>query len=277
MKSNMLIAVLTKDEEANIGRCLSSVVPLGCDVVVVDSGSTDRTVDIAREMGARVEYHEFLSIARQRNWVLSELAKGYDWVLFLDADERLSAALQSEVAELPPPARTGIAGYYLMRHFYFMGRHLRHGGLSGNRVLRLLDPTRSSVVEQTRTLEYAAVKGRVGSLKSPLIHENAKPLSDWIRKHDWYSTREAEDEFAGMGTTGPDVTENKLYSLINARVVRRIPPLARPFLYFVYNYFLRLGFLDGKPGFIYHFMHDLWYPLLTAAKLEELKQRDVRA
>jgi glycosyltransferase involved in cell wall biosynthesis len=273
MKSRMLVAVLTKNEELNIGACLDSAMVLGCDVCVVDSGSTDATVAIAEAKGARVEYHEFVSIARQRNWVLEKLGGDYDWILFVDADERISPALARELAELEPPGVSGFHGYYVPRHFHFLGKRLRYGGLANNRVLRLLDPARSKVVEQTRTLEYAAVEGRVGDLSGPLLHENLKPFSDWIAKHNWYSTREAEDEVAGIGYKSEGVTENRLRSLLNALVLRRLPPILRPFLLFGYSYFLRLGFLDGKVGFVYHFLHDFWYPLITAVKVEELRRR----
>ncbi len=271
MNSKFLVAVLTKDEQDNIEQCLDSVVPLGCDVLVVDSGSTDSTVSLAEARGAEVVFHPFESIAQQRNWVLEEYGNSYDWVLFLDADERLSAGLAEELAALKPPGPAGPFGYYIFRHFYFLGKRLRHGEFARSKVLRLLCPARSRVVEQTRTLEYAKVDGPVGILKNPLIHENRKPLSDWIRKHDWYSTREAEDEAAGMGFHAERVSENPINAFLNATVGRALPPLLRPFALFAYSYVFRLGFLDGKAGLIYYFLHDFWYPLLTAAKLHELK------
>ncbi len=271
MNSKLLVAVLTKNEKENIEACLDSVLPLGCPVLVVDSGSTDGTVELAEAKGAEVVFHPFESIARQRNWVLEEYGSGYDWILFLDADERLTEELALEISRLAPPESGGPFGYYIPRHFYFLGRHLRHGGLSGSRVLRLLSPAKSSVVEQTRTLEYAKVDGPVASLSSPMIHENHKSLSAWILKHDWYSTREAEDEVAGMGSKARPVSENPIKARLTASVVRRIPPLLRPFLTFAYTYFFQLGFLDGREGLIYHFLHDFWYPLLTAAKIYELR------
>lgn len=274
MNSKLLVAVLTKDEGPNIGACLDSVVPLGCDVVVVDSGSTDETVSIAEEKGAEVVFHPFESIAQQRNWVLDRFGPRFDWILFLDADERISPGLAAELECLDAPGEDGPFGYYIDRHFYFLGRRLRHGRFAGNKVLRLLCPERSSVLEQTRTLEYARVDGPVSSLSCPMIHEDHKPLSEWIRKHDWYSTREAEDEAAGMGSGAERVSENPVASFAHARVVRQIPPLLRPFLIFFYSYFLRLGFLDGRAGFIYYFLHDLWYPMLGAAKLYEIRGND---
>lgn len=271
MNSKLLVAVLTRDEEANIGACLDSALPLRCSMLVVDSGSTDRTVSIAEKKGAEVVFHEFESIARQRNWVIDNYGAGYDWILFLDADERISEKLAEELESLSPPRPEGPFGYYIPRHFYFMGKRLRYGRFKRNRVLRLLDPSRSSIAEQTRTLEYAKVWGPVASLKSPMIHENRKPLSEWIKKHDWYSTRQAEDEAAGMGRQRVDASENPDASRANSLLAKFVPPLARPFLTFADSYFFRLGFLDGKEGFIYAFLHDFWYPLLIAAKLDEIR------
>ena len=271
MNSKLLIAVLTKDEEANISACLGSALPLKCPMLVVDSGSTDKTVEIAESMGAETAFHPFESFARSRNWILDNYGAGYDWILFLDADERISDELAVELESLGPPGPEGPFGYYIPRRFYFLGKHLRYGRSKGYKVLRLVNPPRSRVAEHTRSFEYTRVDGPVGVLSGAMIHEDRKPLSDWIIKHDFYSTREAEDELAGMGRRIPAASENRKAALLNSLMVRVVPPLARPFLIFVYSYFFKLGFLDGREGFIYAFLHEFWYPLLTAAKIYEMR------
>lgn len=267
----LLIAVLTLDEEANIPSCLETLGEAEAKVVVVDSGSTDATEEIVAGFGFEFVVHEFISIARQRNWVLEEFGEDYDWVLFLDADERLTPGLARELRHLPEPGPSA-AAFYIKREFWFMGHPLRHGPYADNQILRLVHPPLSSVFEQTRTLEYTKVDGAVGHLKAPMIHENHRPLSDWIIKHDWYSTREAEDRKA-FSHGAVKVTEHRVRAFFRRRIVPRIPPLMMPFVSFFYRYLFQAGFLDGRAGFIYYVLHDFWYPFLTAAKIIEIDEQ----
>lgn len=269
--AKLLIAVLTLNEEANLPSCLETLEPTGARVIVVDSGSTDSTEAIAKDFGCEFLFHEFESIARQRNWVLDQFGKEFDWVLFLDADERLTPELARELRNLPEPTNS-IAAFYIKREFWFMGHPLRHGPYSNNRILRLVHPPVSKIFEQTRTLEYTQVDGGVGDLNAPMIHENHRPLSDWIIKHDWYSTREAEDRKA-FTHGSVKVTEHRMRAFIRRRIAPLIPPLAMPFVSFFYRYVIQVGFLDGRAGFIYYVLHDFWYPFLTAAKLIELEEQ----
>lgn len=269
--SRLLIAVLTLDEEANLPSCLETLGEARSDVLVVDSGSTDSTAEIVRESGYEMVVHEFVSIAKQRNWVLDEYGAKYDWVLFLDADERLTRGLAKELRELPEPGPTA-AAFYIKREFWFMGHPLRHGPYANNLILRLVHPPLASVFEQTRTLEYTRVEGETGHLRAPMIHENHRPLSDWIIKHDWYSTREAEDRKA-FSHRSVKVTEHRFRAFARRRIVPRIPPLLMPFASFFYRYFVQAGFLDGREGFIYCVLHDFWYPFLTAAKIIEIEKQ----
>lgn len=272
--SDVLIAVLTLDEEENLPSCLESLGEAEADVIVIDSGSTDSTGEIVAKAGIELVFHEFESIARQRNWVLEEYGNRYDWVLFLDADERLTPGLARELRRLPSPGAKAVpAAFYIKREFWFMGYPLRHGPYRNNQILRLVHPPKARVFEQTRTLEYTQVDGAVGYLRAPMIHENHRPLSDWIIKHDWYSTREAEDRRA-FSHGSVSVTEHRVRAFIRRRVVSVIPPLLIPYLSFFYRYVIQQGFLDGRIGFIYYVLHDLWYPFLTAAKLIELDMAD---
>lgn len=270
--SGLLICILTKNEEENLPPVLSSLSGIDARVVVVDSGSEDRTVKIAEEAGADVVSHEFKSFAQQRNWVLGSLGADYDWVLFLDADERLSPELAAELATLPAPGVPNPVAYYVLREMRFLGRTLRHGGYGKNRVIRLMHPAKCTVYEHTRTIEYAKADGATGALTYPIIHENMKPLSDWIIKHDWYSTRDAED-LSRTTRDATEVTEGRMRLMAHRAMAKLTPPLFRPFLLFFYRYLVLGGFLDGREGFIYCALHDFWYPLLIAAKLIEAEKR----
>lgn len=265
--SRLEVVILTKNEEAHIEDVLSSLDGLDCNILIVDSGSTDKTLEICEKYGAEIVFYEYVTEAKTRNWVLTERAD-VDWILFLDADERLTPELNLELRELPDPS-DGVVGFYIRREMWFLGRPLRFGGHQNNYLLHLLHPPVSQVIEQTRTLEYVDVKGRTGRLKHHMIHENKKPLRDWVVKHDFYAQREAEDRRSGV-KRDKSVTEGRSRAFIHKHLLSRLPPLLLPFAFFVYRYFLRLGFLDGRVGFIYYVMHDFWYPTLIAAKLVEL-------
>lgn len=269
--SDLEVVILTKNEEAHIEDVLKSLDGLDCSVLIVDSGSTDRTLEICEKYGTEVVFYEYVTEAKTRNWVLAERA-GVDWILFLDADERLSPELNRELRSLPSPSE-GVVGYYIRREMWFLGHPLRYGGHQNNYLLHLLHPPVSQVVEETRTLEYVKVEGPTGRLDHHMIHENKKPLRDWVMKHDFYAQREAEDRRAGV-RRDKSVTEGRTRAFMHRHILSRCPPLLLPFAFFAYRYILRLGFLDGRVGFIYYAMHDFWYPTLIAAKLVELDQQD---
>jgi glycosyltransferase involved in cell wall biosynthesis len=269
-----LVAILTKNDESQIAPCLESAKGLDADFLVVDSGSTDKTVEIARGLGAEVAFYEFVTEARSRNWILKTWGPRYEWVVFIDSDERLTPELRDEIAALPSPY-SGPKGYSMRRLMFFLGKELRYGGHQDVWVLHVLHPPAARVVEQTRTLEYVRVDGPVGKLCHPLIHENRKGLSDWTLKHNFYAQREAEDRVERRRRKEP-VTEGRLKAFIHDRILTAIPPFFLPVLFFVYRYVFRLGFLDGRVGLIYYLLHDLWYPFLVAAKVDEIKKKQKR-
>ncbi len=210
-----LVAVLTKNDELQIEGCLESARGLDADLLVVDSGPTDSTVDIARRLGAEVVHYDYITEARSRNWVLENWGRRYEWVVFLDSDERLSPELRDEIASLPRPD-AGPKEYYMCRHMFFLGKRLRFGGHQEVWVLHVLHAPACKVVELTRTLEYVRVDGDTAKLHHPLIHDNKKGLSDWTRKHDFYAVREAEDRLRGVALEQP-VTEGRLRALFTKR------------------------------------------------------------
>ncbi len=269
-KKRFLVVVLTKNDALQIESCLRSAHGLDADFLVVDSGSTDKTVEIAQELGAEVVFYEYITEARTRNWVIENWGPQYEWIVFLDSDERLTPELRDEIATIPPPDR-GPKGYMMRRLMFFLGKHLRFGGHQNVWVLHVIHPPAARVVEQTRTLEYVRVRGRVAKLTHPLLHDNRKGLSDWTVKHDFYATREAQDRLMGRRRKEP-VTEGRIRAFLHDRVLSKTPPFLLPLMYFVYRYFIRLGFLDGKVGLMYYFLHDFWYPFLVAAKVEELRR-----
>ncbi|HET7215967.1 MAG TPA: glycosyltransferase [Terriglobia bacterium] len=278
-KAPVSVLVLTRNERANIAACLESVQWAG-EVFVVDSFSTDGTPAIAGRRGAKVWPHVFEGYARQRNWALDNLPFSNDWVLMLDADERVPSALAAEIARVVRAPANVHAGFYLKFRHIFLGRWLRHGGLSNTWVLRLFRRGRVRLEERPLN-EHAILEGTAGYLRQPFDHDDRKPLSDWVAKHNRYAGLEVEEFFketfaGGYGSSirtrfRGSQAERKRW--IKLKIWNRLPLLLRPFVFFFRNYFLKLGFLDGRAGLVYHVLWSFWYPFLISARILEARAR----
>jgi len=274
------VLIITYNEEANIARCLESLRWAG-EVFVVDSFSTDRTVEIAKAMGAKVYVHPFEGYARQRNWALDNLPISNQWVLFLDADEQIPPPLAEQIRRVASSPDSHYAGYYLNRRFYFLGRWLKHGGLSPSWILRLFR-RQAGRYEDREVNEHVLLTGPAGRLDEPFDHRDNRPLSAWIERHDAYSDLEAEEYFSERFRGGYEASipaslwgaqpERKRW--IKLHLWNRLPLLLRPFLFLLRNYFLKGGFLDGREGFIYHVLWSFWVRFLIDAKIIEREIRN---
>lgn len=279
MKTSLDVVIITRNEEANIAGCLQSV-RWADELFVVDSLSTDRTVEIAKSMGAQVYLHPFEGYAQQRNWALQNLPFSHDWVLMLDADERIPSALAEEVTQAIGNDGHGYAGFYLKYRHIFLGRFLRHGGLYPTWLLRLYK-RRLVRFEERPVNEHVILEGRAGYLSQPFDHQDLRPLSDWVARHNRYADLEADEylreRFQGGYQDSIPVrfwgmqAERKRW--IKLHVWNRLPLLLRPFLFFFRNYILKGGFLDGREGFIYHVLWSFWVRFLIDAKIIE---REIR-
>lgn len=273
------VLVITLNEEMNIAACLESV-RWAAEVFVVDSLSSDRTVEIAGNFGAKVYLHPFEGYAKQRNWALDNLPFSHEWVLMLDADEQIPPPLAEEIGRILNRDGEGCAGFYLSRRFFFLGRWLKHGGLYPTWLLRLFK--RQAVrVEERPMNEHVVLNGVAGHFKEPFEHRDSRPLSDWIAKHNRYADLGAEEYireryeagYAGAITPRLWGTQPERKRWIKLRIWNRLPLLTRPTLFFFRNYVLRAGFLDAKPGFIYHVLWSYWYPFLIGANVIERQRR----
>lgn len=278
MKTPVPVAVvaLTHNEEANIERCVQSVAGWAAQVFVVDSFSTDRTVEIARSLGADVHQRTFTGFADQRNWALDHLPFSCDWLLFLDADEWVSEPLKGEVRDrITAPGRA--AGYHIPRRHRFMGRWLRFGGLYPTMQLRLF--RRGRVRCEDRLVdEHFVVDGPTDTLRQDLLTEDQKGIAAWIDRHNLYARLEAR-ELLRADHGGPRLaarlsgTQAERKRWVRERLWNRLPLFTRPFALFFYRYVLRLGFLDGAAGLVYHVLESFWYRLLIDLNYRELSRR----
>jgi len=262
MKSSITAIILTWNEEANLGRCLESVIGLAGEMIVVDSHSTDGTAEIAEKYGAKIVEHDFKNQADQFNWALDNLDIKGDWVLKLDADEYLTPELAEEIASVISSAPVA-NGYYMKRRVYFMGRWMKHGGYYPAWFLRLWKTGKARMEEKEMDEHAVLMEGKAGYLKNDFADDNRKGLTDWVNKHNKYASREAKDFVSGFYASGG---KKSLYY--------RLPPYLRSFLYFCYRYFIRLGFLDGVPGLAFHFLQGFWYRFLIDSKIYELLKQE---
>lgn len=279
---DLTVLILTKNEEKNIAKCIRSFQGIARRFVIVDSFSTDRTVEIARSLGADVYEHAFENHAAQMNWGLEHTGIQTEWVMRMDADEELTPELVCEFEEKIPKLPANITGVQLRRRIYFMNRWIRHGGVYPTILLRLFR-TGHAVCEQRVMDEHMVLKdGDVICFKKDFIDKNTKSLEWWIGKHNWYSDREVADYLDKQRQLeSEDAIRPKLFGNQAERkrwlkylLYYRTPLMRRAHWYFIYRYLIRLGFLDGKEGLAFHFLQGYWYRFLVDAKIMEQQKKE---
>lgn len=269
------VVILTLNEEPNIRACLDSCA--WCDDVhVLDSGSTDRTQHLARELGAAVHVNPFESFGKQRNWALDHIPLKHEWVFHLDADERFTPQLLREIDETLRAA-PGLSGYYVPNKLMFMGRWLRRAGGYPTYQMRLFHKARMRFVDYGHGQREEP--GRpIGTLHQPYIHYSfSKGLADWIDKHNRYSTLEAREIVRILCEPQSDAEPPRLLGSavqrrrwLKQRLYPRLP--ARWLLRFCWLYILKLGFLDGRAGLRFCQLYAA-YELLIGLKVIEVQHR----
>jgi glycosyltransferase involved in cell wall biosynthesis len=272
-KAPVSVLVCTKDEERNLKGCLEGV-SWADDIIVLDSFSDDDTANIARQLGARVMQREFTNFSDHKNWALDNLGFAHDWLLMVDADERVSEVLAQEIAAaVDHPGE--ICGYYLARQNFFCGQWIRHGGWYPDYNLRLLKRGRGRY-ESRLVHEHVLLDGLAGYLKNPLIHHDFKGMERYFDRHNVYSSLEAVEARRTLMAQGPDQTLPALLwgkgpgrrRFLKNLAYRYLP--ARSLVKFLWMYVIKLGFLDGRLGFRYCLLHT-FYEYQVSLKLEELQ------
>jgi len=268
------VLIPTFNEELNLPNCLASLRGWAENVWVIDSYSSDRTVEIAKEAGANVLQHIFDGYAQQKNWALENPMFRGSWVLILDADERVTPELAQEICRIVQDDGNRFDGFYLNRKLIFYGKWIRHCGWYPSWNLRLFRHG-SGRYEQRDVHEHFVLKGKVGYCRHDLIHEDLRDMSFWIAKHNRYSSLEAvELTRIRLGATQSELPASIFGGSVERKrfIKERIWPFipGRAFLLFFYLYFFRLGFLDGRHGFVFCLMHAV-FEQFTTAKMWELE------
>jgi len=267
MQADVSVIILTYNEERNLAQALSSVCGWARQVLVLDSFSTDRTLEVAAGFACQSFQHRFTNYADQRNYALQMLPVAASWILFLDADESVPEQLATEIGRRLA-SRPACDGYFVRRRFLWMGRWIRRGYFR-TWLLRLFRRERGRC-EQRGVNEHIVLQGRVGYLHAALLHENHNGLERWIEKHLRYAALEAAEMAAG--NSGVELAGQAATKRWVARHVwRRMPAGWRAVFYFAWRYLLLGGFLDGREGLSYHLLQALWFRLVIDLKYLELR------
>lgn len=275
--ADVTVIILTKNEEINLPDCLDSIKDFAKRIVVVDSGSSDRTIDIAKKAGADIYIHTFENYARQFNWGLDNSNITTRWVLRLDADERLTKDLCSELEELMKQHDSDdINGITMEAWLFFMGKKIKHGGHQ-KRKLMLFKNGIGRIEDRKMDEHTILLSGSSIATKNRFIHYDFKDMTHWTNKMNWYATREMQDyfDYKNGKSAKIDNKDDKEISSIRGKkfgIYYKFPLFVRAWLVFIYYYIFAFGFLDGKEGFVYHWMYHRWYRTLVDAKIfEQLK------
>ena len=270
--TNIFVSVLipTKDEERNIADCIKSVLWAG-EIFVYDSMSSDRTVEIAESFGVNVVRRSFDNFADHKNWALDNIPFKFNWVLILDADERITPELRGEL--MRAIEADNIAGYYIPRKNLFLGKWIRHGGWFPDYQFRLFRRGKARY-EKRIVHEHMVIDGLIGYLKNPLTHDDSKGIERYFDRHNRYSSLESVEAFKYLGGKQNN-KENQSINLPSRRRVLKefayqfVP--CRALVKFLWMYIIKRGFLDGRMGFRYCLLHT-FYEYQISLKLEELKE-----
>ncbi|TCC92264.1 glycosyltransferase family 2 protein [Pedobacter frigiditerrae] len=277
MKVPVSVVILTFNEEKNIRDCIESILDFTDDIFVVDSGSTDKTLEILSNYPVQILHNPFENYSQQRNWSLKNIKFKTEWVLNLDADHRATKEFKEEVEKLfLNGIPNHINGLLTSRRTMFMGKWIKYGGHYPTYHAALFRLGRGKC-ENKLYDQHFLIEGDTLKVKGDIIDLITESLSTFTQRHDKWSSLEAIQQFENnlnkkdiikANVTGNPIQKRRFYK----NIYEQFPLFVRPFIYFFIRYFLKFGFLDGKRGLIFHFLQCFWFRFLIDAKIYELKK-----
>lgn len=269
--------ILTLNEEKNITECIRSIQSTVKRIVVVDSFSTDKTVEIAKELGAEVLQHKWVNYSTQFIYALENANIQTKWVFRIDADERLTEESSAELEKLTlEHENDDVNGIVVRFEVNFMGRPLRHGGIYPFRKLLVFKKDKAHMENRNMDEHIVLDEGKSVEMKNDCLHQDFKTLYDWIDKHNKYSSREVLDYFNRKESQASVALSKgaRFKRFVKFKIYYKLPMGMRAHLYYWYRYYFKLGFLDGKEGKIFAFLQAYWYRFLVDAKIHEQKLKE---
>jgi glycosyltransferase involved in cell wall biosynthesis len=275
--ADLTTIILTYNEELNIEECINSVKHISKRIVVIDSLSNDRTVQIARYLGAEVFQNKFINHAKQFKFGLEVAKVKTQWVLRIDADERLTKESSNEIEKLCIENKeTDINGIIVRFEVNFLGKKLKHGGIYPFKKLLVFKYGYGDIEDRNMDEHIYLLEGKSVELINDSLHYDYKNLTYWIDKHNKYSSNEVQDYFNSLSKKedGANLDRTaKIKRIIKYKIYYRLPMGIRAISYFIYRYIIKFGFLDGREGFIFAVLQAFWYRFLVDAKIYELNKK----
>ncbi|MFZ2284910.1 MAG: glycosyltransferase family 2 protein [Lutibacter sp.] len=268
--------ILTYNEEIHLQRCLDSLKGVAQEIFIIDSFSTDATQEIAIRNGAHFYQNPWVNHSVQFNWGLEHCPTQTDWILRLDADEYLTSELQTEIKDNLAMLEADISGVELPLKRVFLNRHMKRG-LGEIRMLRIFRRGKARMENRWMDEHIEILEGKTVAFKNSFADHNLNNLDWWTTKHNAYSNKEVVElldvEFNLLNNNANvQLSEQALQKRKLKLKYVKMPLFLRSFAYFIYRYVFRLGFLDGKEGFLWHFLQGWWYRTLVDAKIYEIKK-----
>lgn len=274
------VIILTFNEEKHIARCIKSLSTFTDKVFIVDSGSTDKTVEIARSMGAEVSVNQWVNYATQFNFGIENNPFKTKWLMRMDSDEYVLPELSDEINQKLFLIPEDVSGMYIKRRVIFFEKWIKHGAFYPMWLMRIWRNGHGICEESWMDEHIKLFQGNVIHLEKDLVDHNLNNITWWTQKHNLYSIREVIDilnmkyNFRNFVAVEPKLfgtqEERKRYLKVK---YASFPLFTRPIFYFFYRYFIRLGFIDGKQGLMWHFLQGFWYRFLIDVKIFEIYQR----
>ena len=280
-KPSIAVVILAYNESLHLPRVLDHVRPFAREIFVIDSFSTDETVELARVGGAHVLQHPFQNYARQFEWALENAPITADWVMRLDADEIIEPDLAEEIRTRLPNLPANVTGVNLNRKTIFQNKFIRWGGRFPLTLLRIWRRGKAHIEDRWMDEHMYLTEGTTVTFKGGFSDHNLLDLTFFTAKHNNYASREALDALnQNLHLFEPQValtkestaTQAKVKRFLKESVYNRIPFEVSATLYFLFRYVIQLGFLDGRPGLTYHFLQALWYRWLVGSKRREMER-----
>ena len=277
---NLSVIILTYNEEKHIARCINSVRDISKKIFVVDSFSSDSTIEISKRLGAHVVQNKFVNQAKQMNWALNNCDIKSKWIMRLDADEYILPELALEISKKLSSLEDDISGIYLKRRVIFLGKWIKYGGIYPIWFLRIFKNKHAFSEDRWMDEHIKLVKGKSISFENDFVDENLNSISWWIQRQNNYANREMIVMILEKyGYKQNNLLDSNIFGRSDERkrwfknLYNSFPMFIRPFFLFFYNYIIKGGFVLGYPGLIRFFYLSLWYRFLVDSKLYELELR----
>ena len=275
MPADITAIILTKNEEVNIGDCIESIKMVVKRIVVIDSYSTDKTIEITKKYGVEVYQHPFENYAKQYKYGVEVANIKTMWTLRIDADERFTPDSARELEEMcNANMKTNVTGIVLRFKKNFLGKDLYHGGVYPWKKMNCYKTKYGSIENRNMDEHIILSSGKTIEMKQDCLHFDFKNLEYFINKHNWYSSRETVDYFENLERK-KNKSELDFKTWLKMRVYYKLPLGMRAHVYYIYRYYILGGFLDGKPGKIYAFLQAYWYRYLVDAKIYECETMNI--